>query len=193
MALNPLKNSIYAPLPEESIQFLERVFAPPRLVAHLILVHDAAIALTAWLGQILPQLRYDREAVLFGAATHDIGKAVVPSELDQSGCEHELRGVELLRSLGVDADRARFAYTHNNWNTESEITIEDILVALSDKCWKGKRVEELESQFARLTSSATGRAEWECYAALDDFLTDIARAADEKLEWQRTFSSSRSE
>ena len=59
-------------------ELLERLHVPPRLAAHPRLVHDVAVQPTTMLAE---QLAFDRTAVLFGAATHDISKVVHPNEL----------------------------------------------------------------------------------------------------------------
>lgn len=79
-------------LPADAAQILVTLGAPPRLAAHLRAVHDVAHQLTAWLGAHYPELRFDRDAVLFGAATHDIGKAIHTAELSGPGFEHEAAG-----------------------------------------------------------------------------------------------------
>ena len=50
--------------------------------------------------------------MLFGAATHDIGKTPHPAELSGPGSAHEEAGRELLLSLGGSPRLARFAATH---------------------------------------------------------------------------------
>ncbi|MFI5683398.1 hypothetical protein [Streptomyces sp. NPDC051636] len=65
-----------APLPAHVAVLLRRVDAPPRLDAHLRAVHDVAVRIADWARQECPALDFDRDAVLFGAATHDIGKTV---------------------------------------------------------------------------------------------------------------------
>jgi hypothetical protein len=69
-------------LPDRAMDLLERLQAPPRLAAHLRLVHDVACQLAEWADGRYPELEYDRDAMLFGAATHDIGKIVFPAEPD---------------------------------------------------------------------------------------------------------------
>jgi hypothetical protein len=76
------------PLPDQAAQLLEDLEAPPRLAAHLRLVHDVAHQLLAWVTGRYPALRVDREAVLFGAATHDIGKTAHIAELSGPGSAH---------------------------------------------------------------------------------------------------------
>lgn len=184
--MEPLSNLAFAQLPLEAINLLHRVSASPRLLAHMVLVHDAALKICEWLRVSFPELSFDRDAVLFGAATHDIGKAAIPFELGQPGSEHETRGFEMLRAMGVPEERARFAQTHGNW--QSSTAIEDLLVALADKCWKGKRVSNLEDEVVRHLSIASGKSEWQCFSELDEFLTVLSADADRRLAWQRSFS-----
>ncbi|WP_338056806.1 hypothetical protein [Streptomyces sp. ZAF1911] len=95
----PLARALDAPadlplrlLPEVVAALLRELAAPPRLAAHLRLVHDVAYELTDWFARFRPELTFDREAVLFGAATHDIGKAVHTAELEGPGSAHEPAG-----------------------------------------------------------------------------------------------------
>ncbi|WP_346104063.1 hypothetical protein [Nonomuraea maheshkhaliensis] len=131
------------PLPEHIAELLSDVGSPLRLVAHLRAVHDVAHQLVAWLEKHRPTLIFDREAVLFGAATHDIGKAVHLGELSGPGSAHEEAGQALLLGRGVNPEHARFAATHASW-TRQDVGLEDLLVSLADKIWKNKRVPDLE-------------------------------------------------
>src|SRR5262245_58397939 len=102
LAMNdPLLNSTYRKLPEETVNLLRQVDAPPRLVAHLILVHDVAAILVERVTAAFPEITFSKEEVLFGASIHDFGKVIERSELNRSGTQHEQRGVELLRSMGI--------------------------------------------------------------------------------------------
>ncbi|MGD0891527.1 MAG: HD domain-containing protein [Terracidiphilus sp.] len=161
--------------------------APPRLIAHLTIVHDTARKLASKLRAEFPSLDFDEEAVYFGAATHDLGKAIHTEELSKSGRQHEKRGVDLLKEHGVPERLARFAWTHNNWQPSDDPQFEDLLVALADKTWKAKRIPELEALATSALASKTGKAEWECYAILDNLLQDLSANADASLEWQRSF------
>jgi hypothetical protein len=60
-------------VPEPAADLLEQLHAPPRLAAHLRLVHDVAWQIADWADRHCPVLDYDRDAMLFGAVTHDIG------------------------------------------------------------------------------------------------------------------------
>ena len=190
---DPLSDSAFRQLPPDVLNLLRRASAPPRLIAHLILVHDVASRLVEQLSQAFPNVTFDRDAVLFGAATHDMGKALDVAELVQPGKDHERRGVELLLDMGIPEVRARFAYTHGNWDTAQNVTLEDLLVALADNCWKGKRLDELETKTVNLLSSASGKPAWDCYAELDDILGSLAAHADARLEWQRKFGTKRTD
>src|SRR5262245_19516393 len=119
------------PLPDRVARLLEELDAPPRLAAHLRAVHEVAYELVTWVGERYPAVQVDQEAVLFGAATHDIGKARHPGELSGPGVKHEPAGYALLREHGVADGLARFAKTHASW-TRSDISIDDLLVSLAD-------------------------------------------------------------
>jgi hypothetical protein len=187
---DPLLNSSYKQLPPETVNLLRQTAAPPRLVAHLVLVHDVAATLVERISAAFPEAIFGKEQVLFGASIHDFGKVIERSELSEPGKQHEQRGVELLRSMGISDAEARFCYTHGNWDTVPNVNLEDLLVALADKCWKGKRVEEMESKVNSLLSAACNKPEWECYAGLDEILEELTKDADARLAWQMAFESS---
>jgi putative nucleotidyltransferase with HDIG domain len=151
----------YKPLPAEAARISIQTSTSPRLLAHLVLVHDTALKLVERLDGAFPGVEFDRDAILFGAATHDIGKTVYSEELSVSGKNHEKAGLDLLRKLEVSEERARFAYTHGNWDKAENVSLEDLVVALADNCWKGKRVDALENRMVETLSQATGKPEWE--------------------------------
>ena len=188
---DPLANSDFRPLPSDVESLLSRAAAPPRLIAHLILVHDVASRLVERIAGTFPNVAFDKDAVLFGAATHDLGKAVHVEELVQPGKAHERRGLDLLHDMGISEERARFAFTHGNWDTLQNVSLEDLLVALADNCWKGKRLEQLEIRTVHLLSSVSGRPAWDCFSELDDILGSLAADADSRLAWQAAFETKR--
>jgi len=122
----------YAALPDPVIAILESIKAPQRLVAHLSLVHDVATTLVKEIKREYPNLQFDEHEVLFGAATHDIGKVLFPTELVGPGYTHEECGAEILKKFAVSDSLARFTRTHGLWKS-NEATIEDLLVSLADK------------------------------------------------------------
>jgi hypothetical protein len=170
-----LTDSSLRPLPDTAAELLRDLDAPPRLGAHLRLVHDVAWSLTDAIGRRWPTLDFDTTAVLFGAATHDIGKVVHVAELSGPGSEHEHEGEKILLRYGVPAALARFAGSHGTWDAPGRDT-EDLLVTLADKLWKGRRVAGLEELMAERTG-------WELPAMLDD----LALGADERLAFQASF------
>lgn len=188
---DPLANSDFRPLPSDVVTLLSRMSAPPRLFAHLILVHDVASSLVEQITHTFPNVPFDKDAVLYGAATHDFGKTVHVEELVQPGKVHEQHGLDLLQEMGVSAERARFAFTHGNWEALENVGLEDLLVALADNCWKGKRPEQLESRTVDLLSSISGRPTWDCYSELDEILGALAADADKRLSWQGEFDTER--
>jgi HD domain-containing protein len=192
-ALDRLQNALFEPgppplrsLPDNVVQLLQDLDAPPRLGAHLRIVHDVALQIADWLTRQHPALRFDRAAVLFGAATHDIGKIAYLAELSGAGAEHEEAGRKLLLAQGVTPELARFAATHAAW-TRPEIEIEDLLVSVADKIWKNKRVPDLEDLVVSRLAAGSGRSAWDEFLAFDDLLTSIGQEADERLAFQAAY------
>ena len=174
------------PLPPTAADLLRGMDAPPRLAAHLRAVHDVAVDLTDWLAATCPAVAFDRNAVLFGAATHDIGKTLHVAELSAPGSQHEPAGRDLLLSFGVPPELARFAATHASWHAPG-IEIEDLRVSLADKIWKAKRVPDLERLVADRLAVASGVEPWEAFMSFDDCLERIAAGADERLAFQNAY------
>jgi HD superfamily phosphodiesterase len=173
-------------LPAPVVALLEAVQAPPRLAAHLRAVHDVACELSGWICDRYPSAGVDATAVAFGAATHDIGKALHPGELSGPGSVHEFAGYELLLSYGVQEGFARFTRTHSSWH-EDGIGIDDLLVSLADKVWKAKRVRDLEQLVTDRLAVASGEAPWQAFLALDDQLQRISEDADRRLSFQSAY------
>lgn len=170
-------------LPNTVEKLLEHLDAPERLKRHLQLVHATAHDLAQKLKHQWPQLTFDKRLVLFGAATHDIGKAKIQSELYEQGHEHEAKGREILEAQGFSSAESRFAITHANWQTGT-IQLEDVLVSLSDKIWKGKRVLDLEEKVGHMIADALNVDYWDVYTNLDSILEQLSQNADARILWQ---------
>ena len=170
-------------LPTEVEELLEILDSPLRLKRHLGIVHTTAVEILTQLKTAWPNLEINRELILFGAATHDIGKTEITDELYESGKLHELAGMRILLNHGFTNEQSRFALTHGNWQDES-LKIEDLLVALSDKIWKGNRIDDLEKLVGQKLSSILNCDYWDVYVKLDSILSQVALGADEKLNWQ---------
>jgi len=175
-----------AALPADAERLHDEAGAPPRLWAHHCLVHDVATRLVAALRARAPQLTVAADAVRFGAATHDLGKALVPEELSAPGSRHEALGRQWMLDRGVAPGRARFAVTHASW--DGEVELEDLLVAAADKVWKGARVEALEARLVEAVATALEIDRWRAFALLDDLLADLADDAEARLAWQGRFA-----
>jgi hypothetical protein len=193
MATDLLRRALYEPtepplraLPAQVTDLLVALPTPPRLAAHLRAVHDVAAQLLTWLDRHYPTLAVDHDAVLFGAATHDIGKIDHPDELSGPGAAHEPAGRQLLLRHGVAENLARFALTHAEWDRDDAST-EELLVTLADKIWKGKRVEDLEQRVVQRLALADGQQQWEAFLHLDDALTRIAEDAEARLAYQASY------
>ncbi len=178
---------ILRPLPPQAANLCSVAGASPRLVAHLTLVHDVAVQICDWLSRAFPNLAFDRNAVEFGAATHDIGKAFHSNELSAGGHSHEPRGRTWMEATGIEPTLARFAETHGAWRTGADIEFEDLLVILADKVWKGKRLDDIEHRIVTHVSEAAGIPEWEVFQRFDDEMQRIASLADQRLAWQGSF------
>ncbi|OGW51734.1 MAG: hypothetical protein A2Z50_03415 [Nitrospirae bacterium RBG_19FT_COMBO_42_15] len=191
MNINPfdeLTELKLSPLPEQVVALCNELNAPPRLTAHLILVHSVAIELINDFTSKCPKLRINKEEITFGAATHDIGKAVFREELSEAGNKHESEGYKILKQRNISSKMARFTKTHTKWKHGQSITLEDLFVALADNCWKGKRDDELEILLSKRIAHQTGEEDWSIYIVIDDILQEITSAAPKRLIWQAKYS-----
>ncbi len=175
-------------LPIEAAHLLQKFDASPRLIAHLILVHDVAHQLIDELQKEWPNFLFDKDTILFGAATHDIGKIIHPKELSNSGYLHEPSGYELLIKENVPENLARFTKTHGYYKDNEDLNVEDLLVMLADKCWKGKRAETLEHHLVNKIAQVTNEEMWEVLIMFDNIVERVTSQAEQRLVWQAQFS-----
>jgi hypothetical protein len=75
---------------------------------------------------------------------------------------------------------SRIAVTHAAWSAP-EAKLEDRLVALADKLWKGKRDEALETALALELAAATGRARWDVFTVFDEVAERVAASGSSRL------------
>ena len=170
-------------LPNRIVELLDQLKAPSRLVRHLQLVHAMAFDVLTLLKNEWPELEINHPLVLFGAATHDIGKVRFQKELYEGGKYHELEGQRILKEHGFEDTEARFALTHGNWKMDN-LELEDLLVCLSDKVWKGKRVEALEERIVSILVLKLNQDFWEVYPKFTSILDKVVTGADERILWQ---------
>lgn len=163
---------------EDAFAILRRIGAPPRLQRHAELVCEAADALVEGFAALKIPLRDD--FVRVGAILHDAGKSVHPGELDRPGALHEPDGERLLLQHGVSADVARVCRSHAQWR-ELDVDLDELVIALADKLWKGARVADLEELVIAMAAIASGQDRWQLFAALDSLFEGIAADADARL------------
>ena len=113
-------------------------------------------------------------------------RCTLKSFISQAG-PHEIDGRLLLVDCGIDDRLARFAETHAAWKRRDDCTLEDLLVALADTCWKGQRSERLEDMVCSLILTEIPGERWEVFANLDAILDDLASKGDQRLAWQSRY------
>ncbi len=177
----------YRPLPSDASRLVAELNAPARLVAHLVLVHDVASRINKAISAIVVPLPFNPTVVEFGAATHDIGKALQPAELVHPGKRHEQVGRDCLVENGIPPSLARFAFTHGKDTASPDLKLEDLLVMLADKVWKAKRDQALEERVSRALASDANLDFWAVHVPLVDVLDRISEQATQRLAWQNQF------
>ena len=165
--------------PEDAFRLLVELGAPPRLIRHHELVVEAAMALCQGLLE-QPNISFHGDDVLIGAALHDVGKILYPDEMQVPGHQHETAGQAMLLERGLSPEIARFCVTHASW-AAVERTLEDLLVALADKLWKGRREEELESRVVRVIAVCSRLEPWQVFDQLDTLFEQIAAEGTSRL------------
>jgi hypothetical protein len=169
------------PIVSRSLKVLTGMGAPPRLVRHGELVAEAAIDLVDELEDL--GVPVDREWVLSAAVLHDAGKVAPPEELRAPGSSHEPRGEERLLAAGVAPHVARCCRSHASWSGP-DLALEELLVALADKLWKGSRVDDLELRVIDRVAIARAQSRWDVFERLDARFEAIARRGPARLDRQ---------
>jgi putative nucleotidyltransferase with HDIG domain len=162
---------------DQARELLVRLGAPERLIRHVELVGEAAEALLSELRALHVPLDPDRIRV--GVVLHDVGKVLHPAELERAGRDHEEAGRQLLLREGVDPDIARICVTHARW---AEGDLEDRVVALADKLWKGVRTPDLEAAVIDEVAGRLGVDRWAVFGRLDDRFERIADDGVDRLQ-----------
>lgn len=165
---------------EDAIALLHSLSAPPRLIQHHCLVLEAACELVEGLMQSFPQFIFNAQTVFIGVALHDSGKVLHHNEISGSGNQHERGGEQMLLSLGVSPEIARFCRTHAQWKSDDAV-VEDWLVALADSLWKGDRNEQLETIIIKAIAQQIDKDYWDIFITVDSLFEAVADRADEQL------------
>lgn len=161
---------------------LREIGAPERLIRHGDLVAEAAEEI---LEVVMSLVAVDAQLVRLGARLHDAGKALHPHELERPGRAHEEDGGALLLRHGVDPRVARMCHTHARWRETPDATLEDLLVALADSLWKGRRDDELEQRVVDVIATHAGKGRWDIFTPLDNAFERIAAGSQNRLERSR--------
>jgi hypothetical protein len=64
-------------------------------------------------------------------------------------------------------------------------SLEELVIALSDKLWKGVRVAELEERVLLEAEARTGLDRWELFIPLDSCFEKVAEEGHSRLERSR--------
>jgi hypothetical protein len=171
---------------EDARQLLKALGAPQRLVAHTGFVGEAAEALLAKLHSLHAAL--DANFVRIGVVLHDAGKIDHPNELAVPGSAHEPAGEALLLSKGVDPKLARCCLSHARWASMT-CSLEELVIALADTLWKGKRLPALETAMVKAVSERSKQDYWDLFIDLDTCFEDIAAGGANRL--RRSHASAR--
>ncbi|WP_295621549.1 HD domain-containing protein [Chamaesiphon sp. GL140_3_metabinner_50] len=163
---------------QTAYEFLQELGAPPHLIQHVKLVGEAAEMLILQFQQFY--LDFDSDWIRLGVAFHDTGKILHPSEFVEKGNRHEIAGEILLLEQGVDPKIARCCRSHGQWQ-QLECSFEELIVALADNLWKGKRNRELEDRVIGKVARMLGKDYWDVFGCLDDKFEEIAASGDLRL------------
>lgn len=165
--------------PQAAYALLDTLGAPAHLKTHVMLVGEAAELLIEACEQL--GLTLDFEFIRIGVVIHDIGKIVHPLEMTGPGSEHETTGEQLLLKHGVSPKIAKVCLSHARWH-QMDTSLEELIIALSDKLWKGKRVEALELEVVDQIATRLALQRWDLFSELDLQFETIAASGDERLQ-----------
>jgi HD domain len=163
---------------DDAYTMLQRLGASHQLICHVKLVGEAAEGLLAKLQQL--QMPVDECFVRLGVAFHDAGKILHSEELVAKGTHHEAAGEQLLIANGVDPSLARCCRSHGQWQT-MDCCFEELLVALADALWKGKRDVLLEGEVVQRIATLGQKEYWALFVEMDSCFEAIAADGHSRL------------
>ena len=164
---------------KDALKLLDTINAPEHLKAHVQLVGEAGDMLLKALTQL--EISINSTFVKIGIVIHDIGKTLHSNEMTGPGSEHEPAGERMLLELGIDPEIARVCLSHARWST-MRCSLEELIIALADKLWKGKRVEKLEMLVIDKIADAMHKDRWDVFSILDAAFEEIAVGGDHRLQ-----------
>jgi predicted hydrolase (HD superfamily) len=162
----------------EAKALLRSLGAPDHLLRHVDLVGEAADQILAELQA--NSIKVNEQFIQIGVALHDVGKIEHPSEMTAPGNNHEPTGEQMLLAAGASPEIARVSMSHARWS-QMPVSLEELIVALADKLWKGVRVPELESMVITECASRSKRDYWQLFVGLDSSFEQIADHGSDRL------------
>jgi hypothetical protein len=162
----------------DPFELLFELNAPDHLISHLRMVQLTAIEVTSKLTEY--GLPIDLEFVSQGAALHDTGKIQHPEELSAPGNRHEAAGEALLVNRGLPSSLARVCVSHSRWMS-MDCSLEELIIALADNLWKGKRNPDLVLLIIEACSKLMPKPYWQVNCDLDSIFETIADGGTERL------------
>ena len=163
----------------EAFNLIDQLGAPEHLKNHVTLVGEAADLLISAIDDL--GIKLDFDFIRAGVVIHDIGKVVHTSEMTGPGSEHEPEGEKMLLEKNISPRLARVCMSHARWD-QMECSFEELLIALSDKLWKGKRVESLELKVVDSAAQYLKKDRWDLFSDLDIKFEEIASGGHERLQ-----------
>jgi len=101
--------------------------------------------------------------------------------MTEPGSDHEPEGEKILIEKGISPKLARVCMSHARWN-KMECSFEELIIALSDKLWKGKRVASLELDVVDRVAEHLQKERWDIFLELDMKFEEIASGGHERLQ-----------
>jgi putative nucleotidyltransferase with HDIG domain len=168
----------------EAYELLKQLGAPDRLIRHAQLVAEAADRLMSELQAL--GVPFDSRIVELGAVLHDAGKTLHSKEFSESGAAHQHAGQALLLAHGIEPEVARCCASHGHgaWSLPA-VSFEELVVALADKLWKGKREAALELLVLDEVAARLGVSRWDVFERLDTSFEEIAAGGAERVQKSR--------
>ncbi|MEM9282166.1 MAG: HD domain-containing protein [Verrucomicrobiota bacterium] len=155
---------------------------PARLIEHHRIVSEVASSLAIALNAI--GLKIDAERAELMASIHDVGKSVATDELSGAGSTHEEIGAAVAEGFGLPSSISKICRSHSAATPEG-MDLEEIVVRLADKLWKGKRDTEFEQRAVASFAESLEREDWEVFMEADKIFEAIAESGHQRLEATR--------
>jgi len=155
----PVPPSLFPRSAADARSLLADLGAPPHLLRHVEPVGEAAEALVASFHE--HRVHLDDVFVRVSVVLHDASKIVYSGELKEPGDEHEPAG-ERLRTMPVE--------------------LEELVIALADKLWKGVRAPDLEERVLHDAATRSGRPFWDLIVPFGSCFESVAEGSPGRPE-----------